>query len=82
MIGLRKSCATAPTLNDVGCLQVQEKEARIRVMMRMMGLGTAAYWVINYVFWVGLSVLCLPLFGLDHNRRLAVYSNEYGTLVL
>ena len=33
--------------------QVQEKEARIRVMMRMMGLGTAAYWAINYAFWVG-----------------------------
>ena len=20
-------------------------------MMRMMGLGTTAYWVINYIFW-------------------------------
>lgn len=24
---------------------------KLRVMMRMMGLGTAAYWVINYLFW-------------------------------
>ena len=24
---------------------------KLRVMMRMMGLGTSAYWVINYLFW-------------------------------
>ncbi len=26
---------------------------KLRVMMRMMGLGTSAYWVINYLFWWG-----------------------------
>jgi len=30
---------------------VYEKEMKLRVMMRMMGLGTSAYWVINYLFW-------------------------------
>ena len=30
---------------------VYEKEMRLRVMMRMMGLGTTAYWLINYIFW-------------------------------
>jgi hypothetical protein len=28
-----------------------EKEQRLRVMMRMMGLGSTAYWAINYLFW-------------------------------
>ncbi len=43
--------------------QVQEKEARIRVMMRMMGLGTAAYWAINYAFWVAVYVLFAVAFS-------------------
>ena len=25
---------------------------KLRMMMRMMGLGTSAYWAINYTFWV------------------------------
>ncbi|KAJ1494901.1 hypothetical protein T484DRAFT_1763970 [Baffinella frigidus] len=28
-----------------------EKEQRLRVMMRMMGLSSTAYWAINYLFW-------------------------------
>jgi len=31
---------------------VYEKEMKLRVMMRMMGLGTSAYWLINYLFWL------------------------------
>jgi len=31
---------------------VYEKEMKLRMMMRMMGLGTSAYWAINYTFWV------------------------------
>ncbi|KAJ1474049.1 hypothetical protein T484DRAFT_1833900 [Baffinella frigidus] len=31
---------------------VYEKEMHLRVMMRMMGLGSAAYWIINYAFWL------------------------------
>ena len=30
---------------------VEEKQARIRIMMRMMGLGTSAYWSITFAFW-------------------------------
>jgi hypothetical protein len=82
MIGLRKLCVAAPALNEVRYLQVQEKEARIRVMMRMMGLGTAAYWVINYVFWVRLSVLHLPLFGLFRIEDWPTNRATYNTLVL
>jgi len=30
---------------------VQEKVARIRIMMKMMGLGSGAFWIITYSFW-------------------------------
>lgn len=51
---------------------VYEKEVRLRIMMRMMGLGSRAYWTINYMFWctvygifsviflAGASVVQLP----------------------
>ena len=35
---------------------------KLRVMMRMMGLGTSAYWVINYLFWFILYVLFTVIF--------------------
>jgi len=38
-----------PTI-DVGL--VYEKEVNLRIIMKMMGLGTGAYWIINYAFWV------------------------------
>jgi hypothetical protein len=31
---------------------VYEKEIRLRVLMQMLGLGTFAYWSINYLFWL------------------------------
>jgi hypothetical protein len=31
-------------------------------MMRMMGLGTSAYWVINYIFWLILYTLFSVIF--------------------
>ena len=43
--------------------QVQEKEGRLRVMMRMMGLGTAAYWAINYAFWLLVYVFFAVVFS-------------------
>ncbi len=33
------------------------------MMMRMMGLGTAAYWAINYAFWVAVYVLFAVAFS-------------------
>ena len=38
-------------LPSIVVTHVQEKVSRIRVMMKMMGLGTSAYWSISYVFW-------------------------------
>ena len=41
---------------------VYEKEMRLRIMMRMMGLGTQAYWTINYIFWVAVYSLFSIIF--------------------
>lgn len=41
---------------------VYEKEMRLRIMMRMMGLGTRAYWTINYIFWVAVYSLFSIIF--------------------
>jgi hypothetical protein len=35
---------------------------KLRVMMRMMGLGTSAYWVINYLFWFFLYLMFTIIF--------------------
>jgi hypothetical protein len=32
-------------------------QIKLRMMMRMMGLGTAAYWMINYTFWIMLYTI-------------------------
>ncbi len=44
-------------------VQVHEKEARIRIMMRMMGLGTPAYWTINYAFWTIIYIVFTLIFS-------------------
>lgn len=36
---------------------VYEKEVRLRVLMKMLGLGSFAYWVINYFFWLVVYIL-------------------------
>lgn len=38
-------------------LLVYEKQCRIRVMMRMQGLGNAAYWTINFAYFGSLYLL-------------------------
>jgi len=43
---------------------VYEKEMKLRVMMRMMGLGTSAYWLINYLFWLAIYTVFVFLFVL------------------
>jgi hypothetical protein len=36
---------------------VYEKEIRLRVLMQMLGLGTLAYWSINYFFWLCIYIM-------------------------
>jgi hypothetical protein len=51
--------------------------------MRMMGLGTSAYWVINYVFWFILYVLFTIIFvfiasvvSLPSGYKLGVFTRQ------
>lgn len=37
---------------------------KLRIMMRMMGLGSVAYWVINYLFWFLIYVIFTSIFVL------------------
>jgi ABC-type multidrug transport system ATPase subunit len=46
---------------------VQEKVLRIRIMMKMMGLGTTAYWFISYVFWFVIMFVFAMVFMLLAN---------------
>ena len=46
---------------------VQEKAARIRIMMKMMGLGWGAFWLITWCFWF-LIYFCFALIFLTERR--------------
>ena len=41
---------------------VYEKEVNLRIIMKMMGLGTGAYWIINYAFWIFVYSLFSVIF--------------------
>ena len=43
---------------------MHEKEHRIRIMMRMMGLSSSVYWAVTWLFWSGLYLLFLGVFNL------------------
>ncbi|KAK7292227.1 hypothetical protein RIF29_08003 [Crotalaria pallida] len=45
---------------------VYEKQQKLRIMMKMHGLGDGAYWMISYLYFLALSViymLCFVIFG-------------------
>ena len=46
---------------------VQEKVSNIRIMMKMMGLDTVAYFSIMYAFWLAMSVAFFMIFLLVVN---------------
>lgn len=41
---------------------VDEKENRLRIMMKMHGLGDAAYWIVNYLYYLVLYILYIAVF--------------------
>jgi ABC-type multidrug transport system ATPase subunit len=41
-------------LPSIVVTHVQEKVSRNRIMMKMQGLGTSAYWSISYIFWFSI----------------------------
>lgn len=45
---------------------VYEKEQRLRIMMKMHGLGDGPYWMISYAYFLSISLiymLCFVIFG-------------------
>ncbi|OAP05022.1 ATH5 [Arabidopsis thaliana] len=45
---------------------VYEKQQRLRIIMKMHGLGDAPYWMISYAYFLAISTLyivCLMIFG-------------------
>ncbi|CAN6814974.1 unnamed protein product [Brassica oleracea] len=45
---------------------VHEKQQRLRIMMKMHGLGDAPYWIVSYTYFVLVSILymlCFAVFG-------------------
>lgn len=67
-------------------LVVEEKHARIRIMMRMMGLGTTAYWTVTFAFWIllylGFSLVFMLVVNLvalpSSGYRLGMFINVLG----
>lgn len=59
---------------------VYEKESRLRVMMKMHGLGDAAYWIINYIYYFLLYCTYMTIFVLVASAAdLAIITkNSYG----
>ncbi|KAL1210258.1 ABC transporter A family member 3 [Cardamine amara subsp. amara] len=45
---------------------VYEKQQRLRIIMKMHGLGDGPYWVISYAYFLAIStlyIICLMIFG-------------------
>lgn len=45
---------------------VYEKEKKLRIMMKMHGLGDGPYWMITYAYFLVISLvymLCFVIFG-------------------
>ncbi|KAM7264294.1 hypothetical protein ACFE04_001977 [Oxalis oulophora] len=45
---------------------VYEKQQKLRIMMKMHGLGDAPYWAISYAYFITISIiymLCFAIFG-------------------
>lgn len=60
----------------LACSQVYEKEKRLRMMMKMHGLGDGAYWLITYLWYLALYIVYMLIFvifgaaiGLEVFRR-------------
>lgn len=63
---------------------VYEKEENLRIMMKMHGLGDAAYWLVNYSYYLSIYVLYILMFILFGTLADFVIftSNNYGEISL
>ncbi|XP_058733330.1 ABC transporter A family member 7-like [Vicia villosa] len=59
---------------------VYEKEQKLRIMMKMHGLGDGPYWIISYGYFLAISVtymLCFVIFGSVLGLKF-FYLNDYS----
>eukprot|EP00210_Caulerpa_lentillifera_P008457 g8069.t1 len=59
---------------------VYEKEANLRIMMRMHGLSNGAYWLVNYCYYLIIYVLYIAVFvSVGSAAGFAIFTrNSYG----
>lgn len=59
---------------------VYEKEENLRIMMKMHGLGDAAYWLVNYTYYLTIYVLYIFVFiAFGSLADFVIFtSNSYG----
>ncbi|KAL1210259.1 ABC transporter A family member 4 [Cardamine amara subsp. amara] len=59
---------------------VYEKQQRLRIIMKMHGLGDAPYWMVSYAYFLSISTLyivCLMIFGSAIGLKFFRY-NDYS----
>ncbi|GHP03624.1 hypothetical protein PPROV_000237900 [Pycnococcus provasolii] len=63
---------------------VQEKENRLRVIMRMHGLGDGAYWLINLGYWLVMHMLYSAMvLGFGHMVNISFFTmNDSGVMYM
>lgn len=63
---------------------VYEKENNLRIMMKMHGLGDAAYWIVYYMYYLVLYTVYIAIFiSVGSAVDLAIFRlNDYGVQIL
>lgn len=66
-------------------LSYDEKQQKLRVMMRMHGLGDGPYWIISYGYFLALStiyMLCFVIFGSVLGKNVTISLCSWHSLIL
>ncbi|KAF2577860.1 hypothetical protein F2Q68_00004379 [Brassica cretica] len=61
---------------------VYEKQQRLRIMMKMHGLGDAPYWIVSYTYFVLVSILYMLCFAVFGSAIVIAYIYVFGTGLL
>ncbi|GMH40482.1 hypothetical protein BSKO_08386 [Bryopsis sp. KO-2023] len=63
---------------------VYEKENRLRIMMKMHGLGDLAYWLVNYLYYLTIySVYMIVFLIIGSLVDLAIFTrNDYSVMII
>ncbi|CAD7696332.1 unnamed protein product [Ostreobium quekettii] len=63
---------------------VYEKVNRLRIMMKMHGLGDGAYWVVTYLYYLTMYIVYMAVFiAIGSAANLAIFRlNDYGVQIV